>query len=226
MKKLLVIVNTVLVFLLGLSLFGAIFGGSGEKLEVGKKKSARKAQTTPAVSAPQSSKIKIPDSAEAVSIIVNKNVFDSQRTGGVSMRGGAAVYTLVGFYRVGNSQGAIITSKGNVRNRNGMPNKQYFRVGETLPNGYTLTGIENNQAILSRGSSTMNLTLAFASEASSNRGNNNRRPAANPMQQMVNLMQQSIGMQRMQQMNMMQMMRNNQSSNSSNRGGSTNGRRR
>ena len=225
MKKLLVIVNTVLVFLLGISLFGAFFGGSGTKLEVGKKKSARKSQdvqTQPA-SAPQ--KFKVPSSDEAVSIIVNKNVFDSQRTGGATGRGGAVTYTLVGFYRVGNSQGAIITSKGNMRNRNGMPNKQYFRVGETLPNGYTLSSIENNQAILSRGSSNMTLSLAFASEVTSGGGGNRRPQQANPMQQMVNLMQQSIGMQRMQQMNMMQMMRNNQSRNSS-RGGSTNGRRR
>lgn len=224
MKKLLVIVNTVLVFLLGLSLFGAFFGGSGEKLEVGKKKSARKSQDVQTQPAASPQKFKVPASEEAVSIIVNKNVFDSQRTGGATGRGGAVTYTLVGFYRVGNSQGAIITSKGNMRNRNGMPNKQYFRVGETLPNGYTLSAIENNQAILSRGSSTMNLTLAYASEVTS--GGGNRRPQqVNPMQQMVNLMQQSIGMQRMQQMNMMQMMRNNQSRNSS-RSGSTNNRRR
>ena len=225
MKKLLVIVNTVLVFLLGISLFGAFFGGSGTKLEVGKKKSVRKSQdvqTQPA-SAPQ--KFKVPSSDEAVSIIVNKNVFDSQRTGGATGRGGAVTYTLVGFYRVGNNQGAIITSKGNMRNRNGMPNKQYFRVGETLPNGYTLSSIENNQAILSRGSSNMTLSLAFASEVTSGGGGNRRPQQANPMQQMVNLMQQSIGMQRMQQMNMMQMMRNNRSGNS-NRGGSTNSRRR
>ena len=97
MKKLLVIVNTVLVFLLGLSLFGAIFGGSGEKLEVGKKKSSRKSQDVQTQSAPAPQKFKVPSSDEAVSISVNKNVFDSQRTGGVSARGGAAVYTLVGF---------------------------------------------------------------------------------------------------------------------------------
>ncbi len=224
MKKLLVIVNTVLIFLLGMSVLGAFFGGSGEKLEVGKKKTARKSQDAPAPAAvPQ--KFKVPSSDEAVSIIVNKNVFDTQRTGGVTGRGGAVAYTLVGFYRVGSSQGAIITSKGNVRNRNGMPNKQYFRVGETLPNGYTLSATENNQAILSRGSSTMNLSLAFASEVTSGGGGNRRPQQTNPMQQMVNLMQQSIGMQRMQQMNMMQMMRNNRSGNS-NRGGSTNSRRR
>ena len=224
MKKLLVTVNAVLIFLLGMSVLGAFFGGSGDKLEVGKKKSARKSQEAQIQSAPAPQKFKVPASDEAVSIIVNKNVFDTQRTGGATVRGGAVAYTLVGFYRVGNSQGAIITSKGNVRNRNGMPNKQYFRVGETLPNGYTLSAIENNQAILSRGSSTMNLTLAYASEATATRSNS-RPQQANPMQQMVNLMQQSIGMQRMQQMNMMQMMRNNQSGNS-NRGGSTNGRRR
>ena len=112
MKKLLIIVNTILIFLLGISVLGAFFGGSGEKLEGGKKKTARKSQDAPApAAAPQ--KFKVPSSDEAVSIIVNKNVFDTQRTGGVTGRGGAVAYTLVGFYRVGSSQGAIITSKGN-----------------------------------------------------------------------------------------------------------------
>lgn len=222
MKKLLIIGNTVLAFLLGISLWGAFTSNSGMKLEVGKKKSARKTQSAPAA-APASSKFNVPDSEKAVSIIVDKNVFDPQRTGGATGRG-AVTYSLVGIYRVGNSQGAIITSSGNARNRSGMPNKQYYRMGDTLPNGYTLTAIENNQAVLMRGSSRMTMDLAYASQ-----GNAPRRSArrnTNPMQQMVNLMQQSIGMQRMQQMNMMRMMRNNQSSGTPARGGSTNSRRR
>jgi hypothetical protein len=70
----------------------------------------------------------------------------------------------------------------------------------------------------------MTLDMVQASENFST--GSRRRSQPNAMQQMVDLMRQSVGMQYRQQMNMMQMMRNNQSRNSSNRGGSTNGRRR
>ena len=225
MKKLLLIGNTVLAFLLGLSLWGAFRSGDSVKLETGRKKSARKSENA-GNTASSAVKFTVPTSDEAASVIVNKNVFDPQRTGGAVGRG-AVTYTLVGFYRVGSTQGAIITAKGGRRPANGS-NKQYFRIGDILPNGYTLTAIENNQAVLMRGSSRMTLDMAYASEGMNVRSNT-RRSNVNPMQQMVNLMQQSIGMQQrqqMQQMNMMRMMRDNQSGSAPARGGSTNSRRR
>ncbi len=225
MKKLLLIGNTVLAFLLGLSLWGAFRSGDSVKLETGRKKSARKSENAGNTTS-SAVKFTVPTSDEAASVIVNKNVFDPQRTGGAVGRG-AVTYTLVGFYRVGSTQGAIITAKGGRRPANGS-NKQYFRIGDILPNGYTLTAIENNQAVLMRGSSRMTLDMAYASEGVNVRSNT-RRSNVNPMQQMVNLMQQSIGMQQrqqMQQMNMMRMMRDNQSGSAPARGGSTNSRRR
>ena len=151
-----------------------------------------------------------------------------QRTGGAVGRG-AVTYTLVGFYRVGANQGAIITSKGGFsRNRSANGNKQYYKLGDTLPNGYTLTAIENNQAVLMRGAGRMTLDMAYASENTPARSTPRRN--VNPMQQMVNLMQQSIGMQQrqqMQQMNMMRLMQNNNNRSAAPaRSGSTNSRRR
>jgi len=221
MKKLLIGINCVLAFFLVLSVWG-IFSGSGEmKLEVGKKKSARKAASVAAsATAAAPAKFKIPSSTDAAAVIVNKNVFDPQRTGGTVGRG-AVTYQLVGIYRVKKSQGAIILIKGG---RNLAGTRQFFRLGDELPNGYSLAEISGNQAILKRGSSRMTLDLAMASENNTVRRNVRRNN--NPMQQMLNLMRQSVGMQQMQQMNMMRMMRNNQNNSTPARRGSTNSRRR
>lgn len=208
MKKLLIFVNVILAFLLAISLWGAFFSGNEVKLEVGKKKNRSK--TVAETSAPAPARFKVPASEEAAAVIVRKNIFDTQRTGGAAAGRGGTTYTLVGIYRVKNTQGAIIMSKGGIR-RGNMPIKQFFRVGETLPNGYTLSEINNNQAVLMRGSSRMTLDMAFASESNTTRSV--ARPNTNPMQQMLNLMQQSIGMQQRQQMNMMRMMQNNNSNN-------------
>ena len=219
MKKLLIGCNAILAFLLMISLWGAFSGSSDVKLEVGKKKNRSK--TVAAATVPAPSKFKVPGSEEAVSTIVRKNVFDTQRTGGAA-GGRGATYTLVGIYRVNKTQGAIIKSQGGIR-RGNMPVKQFYRVGETLPNGYTLSSISNNQAILMKGASRMTLDLALASAGNTVRSNTRRN--INPMQQMVNLMQQSIGMQHRQQMDMMRMMQQNNRSNSGSRG-STNRRGR
>ena len=133
MKKLLICVNTVLAFLLAISLWGAFSGSNGDKLEVGKKKKRTKSAAAAVVPTP--AKFNVPASEEAVSSIVRKNIFDTQRTGGAAW-GRGATYTLVGIYRVNKTQGAIITSKGGFR-RGNMPVQQFFRVGDTLPNGYT-----------------------------------------------------------------------------------------
>ena len=219
MKKLLIGTNAVLAFLLLISLWGAFSGGDDVKLEVGKKKNRNK--TTAAAIVPPPAKFKVPASDEAVAVIVRKNVFDTQRTGGAAGGRGAATYTLVGIYRVNNTRGAIIKSQGGPR-RGNMPIKQFFRVGDELPNGYTLSSVSNNQAVLMRGASRMTLDLAPASAGNTVRSNIRR--SVNPMQQMVNLMQQSIGMQQRQQMNMMRMMQQNNQSNSNSRGSTRRGR--
>lgn len=222
MKKLLIFGNVILIFLLAISLWGAFISGNEVKLEVGKKKNRNK--TVAATVAPAPAKFKVPASEEAAAVIVRKNVFDTQRTGGVAGGRGGTTYSLVGIYRINKTQGAIILSKGGVR-RGNMPIKQFFRVGDTLPNGYTLSAINGNQAVLMRGSSRMTLDMAFASESNTSRST--ARPNTNPMQQMLNLMHQSIGMQQRQQMNMMRMMQNNNNRSGGNSSrGSTNRRGR
>ncbi|MBE6367290.1 MAG: hypothetical protein E7052_05205 [Lentisphaerae bacterium] len=220
MKHLLLFINCVLALFLSLSLWGAFSGTGKTKYEVGKKKKNVRQEEAVVLSNPEN-KIKLAPSAEAVSVIVQKNVFDPQRSGGAAGGRGVITYSLVGIYRVGNSQGAVILSKGN-RSRNNTPVKQYYRIGDTLPNGYALSSIEGRQAVLTRGGSRMTLDMAQASENFSS--GSSRRRSVNPMQQMVDLMRQSVGMQYRQQMNMMQMMRNNQ--NNSARSGSTNRRGR
>lgn len=223
MKKFLIAVNAVLAFFLIFSLWGAFFSGEKETLEVGKKKNQRKTQNAASVTVPAVRKKLLPDSQKAANSVVRKNIFDPQRSGGVTGgRGrGAVTYSLVGFYKVNKTQGAIIMTKGG--GRSNQPVKQYFKVGEVLPNGYTLSAINNNQAVLSRGESRMTLNMAQASENNTVRRTVRRN--VNPMQQMLNLMQQSVGMQQRQQMNMMRWMQNNQNSGNRSRG-STNSRRR
>ena len=70
MKKLLICVNTVLAFLLAISLWGAFSGSNGDKLEVGKKK--KRAKSAAAAVVPTPAKFNVPASEEAVSSIVRK----------------------------------------------------------------------------------------------------------------------------------------------------------
>lgn len=227
MKKLLIAINCILAFLLVLNLWGAFSSRAMPQTVVAAKKK-KSSKTTPAPAAAPASENKnvlvLPDAQTAASLAVRKNIFDNQRTGGVTGPRGNATYSLVGITRVGNFQSAVILSKGNVRQRNGMPVKQYYRVGDELPNGYVLSKINPDGVLLSRGSSTITLPLAQASENfPTSRG---RRSQPNQMQQMLDLMRQQMGMQQRQQMDMMRMMRNNQNNGNSGRSGSTNSRGR
>ncbi len=107
-----------------------------------------------------------------------------------------------------NAQGIVQPGQPNTNNNN-VTYKQYGRIGETLANGYTLTEIERNRVVLTRGSDKIELELSDASKnASKNnqkRNNNNRQPNQNQiMQQLLQGMQ---NMQRAQMMQGFQMMR-------------------
>ena len=220
MKKLLILINCVLALLLCLSLWGALTGKSSAATEVAAPRtSSRNTPTTSSSSnpAPRNS-VQWPSSEEGAAIISRKNVFNPQRSGLAGGRG-VVTYSLVGIFRVGRVQGAIILTKGGP----GGQVKQRFMLGETLPNGYTLEQIQNNQVILVNGSSKMVLTQALPSENFPGSGGRRRQPSQ--MEQMLDLMRQSLGMQQRQNANMMQMMRNNQGT-MPQRGGSTNSRRR
>ncbi len=251
MKLLLIGINMLLGVLLcwsGWSLLTGRGDADAGTLQVGKKNRAKSTSVRPAPVAAVPPNLP-PDAESAGKIVIRKNIFDAQRcSGAVGMRGGRSgnTLTLVGVYSVGDTRGAIILSKSaasrnvaanRIRNSGGgnnntnrtavVPVKQFFRVGDTLPNGYTLNSVEPDKATLVRGSSKMELQLAQASENAAKTGST-RRTAANPVQQMLQLMQQSVGMQQMQQMNMMRMMQQQRNNNSTTpaRSGSTNSRNR
>ena len=228
MKKLLLVINCVLAFLLAAALWST-FGNVGSPMQVvsaKKKKSGTKETAKPVAVQPPPARFQYPADNAAVSLIVNKNIFNAQRIGGAVGGRGTVTYSLVGFTKVGSVQTAVILSKGNVRRTNNMPPKQYYRVGDELPNGYALSQInpQTGEVTLSRGSSTMTLKMAQASENFP--AARTRRAQPNQTQQMLNLMRMQMNMQQQQQMNMMRMMRNNQNSGSSGRSGSTNSRGR
>ncbi|MPM27969.1 hypothetical protein SDC9_74486 [bioreactor metagenome] len=238
MKILLIAINLILS---GLVLYSGMAllrtnGASGFELKTGKD---RKAKTTKERLPVEKKDTGAPllvlrDPGEAGRIVVAKNIFDPQRcpnaVGGRGARSGGTL-SLVGIYRVGDIQGAIILTKNGSRTaaaanpgrtavrttsgptrtgvqsvaQSNIPNQCYFRLGEILPNGYTLSQIDPTQVTLTRGSSKMVLPLALASENASS--GTPAQTRTNPLQQMLQLMQRSVDMQQMQQMNMMRMMR-------------------
>ena len=226
MKKLLIGINCVLAFLLALTVWGAFSSAALPEtaMAVKKKKNSKTATTNAVAAVEPKNTFQFPGAAEAGSIAVRKNIFDVQRTGGSTGGRFSTTYSLVGIIKAGNAQSAVILAKGGNARTNAMNNKQYYRVGETLPNGYTLSKINADGVVLSRGSSTMNLPLAQASENVPTAGR--RRTQPNQMQQMLDLMRQQMGMQQRQQMDMMRMMRGNHGNSSSGRSGSTNSRGR
>ena len=222
MRKILIVINCILMFLLAMSLWGALTDSEGSTLEVGKKRNQRKSEEKKetAAAAPAVQTVQFPAGNDAVQLIMRKNIFDPQRSGGM-IAGRGATYQLVGIFNIGDSRGALILVKGGVRQGN-IPIKQYYKLGEALPNGYTLTTLTSSQAMFTRGASKMTLDLAKASDLFPKA--TARRSQPNQMQQMLDLMRQSIGLQQRQNQDMMRMMRDN--SGGSSRGGSSNRRRR
>jgi len=220
MRKLLIAINCVLAFLLALSLWSAATDSGKNSLEVGKKKSSRKSEAKSGSTAmPAVSMVQFPSGSAATDLILKKNVFDPQRSGGM-ISGRGATYKLVGIYNIGDTRGALILVQGGVRQGQERM-KQYYKLGESLPNGYTLTTLTSSQAMFTRGASKMTLDIVKPSDMFPKAAA--RRSQPNQMQQMLDLMRQSIGLQQRQNRDMMQMMRD---SGGSSRGGSSNRRRR
>ena len=89
--------------------------------------------------------------------------------------------------------------------------KQYVRLGETLSNGYTLTEVNRDSVLLTRGSDKLELELLDASKnAPQTARRSNRR--VNTGTQMLQTLQNMQRMQMFQNMQMMRMMRQNQNS--------------
>lgn len=142
---------------------------------VGKDRS-RKTKETPK-STPEKSAAMTP--REAAGLIIGANIFNLTRCPDAQSGrwgGNSAQMSLLGVYRIGSYQGAIIQQKrntrrgpGNWRNRNQnttaeKPLKQFLRLGESLENGYTLTAVHDDYIVLSRGSGQLELKLETASK--------------------------------------------------------------
>ncbi len=124
-------------------------------------------------------------SEDAKSAITRLNLFSISRcpdaVAGRGGRGGNTQMTLLGVYQVGPNRGAIIQQSRQSmpfqRNtsQNAAAVKTFYRVGESLDNGYTLTAISGNKVTLSRGSSTTELQLASAGATQTNTANQARQ---------------------------------------------------
>ena len=169
---------------------------------VGKDRS-RKTKETPK-STPEKSAAMTP--REAAGLIIGANIFNLTRCPDAQSGrwgGNSAQMSLLGVYRIGSYQGAIIQQKrntrrgpGNWRNRNQnttaeKPLKQFLRLGESLENGYTLTAVLDDFFVLSRGpgrrelkleTAPKNLPPPIAAAAAAQRQN---RPNAQQIQQMM-----------------------------------------
>ena len=169
---------------------------------VGKDRS-RKTKETPK-STPEKSAAMTP--REAAGLIIGANIFNLTRCPDAQSGrwgGNSAQMSLLGVYRIGSYQGAIIQQKrntrrgpGNWRNRNQnttaeKPLKQFLRLGESLENGYTLTAVHDDYIVLSRGSGQLELKLETASKnlpstiAAAAAAQRQNRPNAQQIQQMM-----------------------------------------
>ncbi len=145
---------------------------------------------------------------EAVQLIVGANIFNLARCPDAQSGrwgGNSAQMSLLGVYRIGTTQGAIIQQKrnsgrrgpGNWRQGQGQtataekPLKQFLRLGESLENGYTLTAVHDDRIVLSRGGGQLELKLETASKnlpatiAAAAAAAQQNRPTAQQMQQIM-----------------------------------------
>ena len=128
---------------------------------------------------------------------------------------------VVGIYKVGPNQGAVIRQTKQARrnfftrNNNNQQQQQqqaapqqFFRIGDTLENGYTLKSVGSNSVTLSRSGSNMELQLesagqnVTAAQASQQAAAQRPRNAAE-MQQMMMMGQMRMMQQMMMQQNRM-----------------------
>jgi len=156
---------------------------------------------------------------DAANLVTRYNLFNISRCpDAVSGRGRpqARQMTLIGIYKVGNAQGAIIQQTPQRAQGQGgaagaqQAEKRFYQVGEVLSNGYTLAAIDDGKVTLSRGGSTMDLQLESAGRniTTASAAAQTRRPTLQQTQQfmMMNMMQQMMQQNRM----IMQQSRNQQ----------------
>ncbi len=208
MKKLLAGINFVLGFIIIILLIENLAAPDKKtpKTAVAVRKNAKRnvenqeKKTTPAP---------LPELNDAVEKIVAADVFNNVRSPLANVRSGRNEMTLVGTFKMGNIEGAIIKQSGSNRQVNpflmqamrmsgsmqgrytrwsamggrqsNTPVKQYVRLGETMANGYMLAEVSRTRAVLVRGNDKMELELQ---DPSKNRSSSRSgRPRLNSNQQ-------------------------------------------
>jgi hypothetical protein len=200
-----------------------------EKIEFTAGKDHSKSKTKPKVEAKVQPPPPPIAPEEAARIVVAQNLFNLNRCPeAVAGRNNANQMSLIGIYRVAGLEGAIIEQKRQTTRRNFLqdmqnmlasrggrrpatpavsttttllPLQKFFRVGETLENGYKLASVGPDYVIMSRGTSTTRLQLELAGRDTTNRGSaNNRTLSTEQMGQMI-----MMGQMRMMQMMQSQM---------------------
>ncbi len=180
-----------------------------------------------------------PDQAQE--LVVRNNIFDPARNpaGATGGRSAQLSLTLVGTSDLGGMRGAVIIQKEQRRQQGppGMPNfnqnpnqnqnrqaqanlQQFVRLGETLPNGYTLTEVGQDYVVLTRSGARTELRIQ---EASKNQPTTTTAQPQNQRAQAMQQFQQFQQMQMQQQMNMMNMMRQMQQQQQQNQRGNQRG---
>lgn len=180
---------------------------SGKNIKTVSAKSSRK--NVRRASVPVEKEVReLPELAPAVEKIISADVFSNVRSPLANVRSGRNEMTLVGTFKMGDVEGAIIKQTGSNRQINpflmqamrmsgagggftrwsamggrqsNTPFKQYVRLGETMANGYTLAEVTRTRAVLVRGNDKMELELQDPSKnRSAGRSN---RPRLNSTQQ-------------------------------------------
>jgi hypothetical protein len=151
----------------------------------------------------------LPEMNVAVEKVITADVFSNVRSPLANVRSGRNEMTLLGTFKMGKVEGAIIRQTGGNRQVNpflmqamrmsgaggggytrwsamggrqsNTPAKQYVRLGETMANGYTLTEVTRTRAVLVRGNDKMELELQDPSKNRASRAS--RAPRLNCTQQ-------------------------------------------
>lgn len=196
-------------------------GGTPEvEYVAGKDRSAKSGKPAAKPAAPKTPQRPV---SAALSTLLANNIFNVARCPeALNSRwgGGAAQIALLGIYRVGSWEGAIIqqkrqTRRGPVRRNNRTnttqaaepPLKQFLRVGESLENGYVLTSIGTDSVTLTRGGGKLELQLETASKnlpstvAAAAAAARRNRPNAQQMQQFMMMRQMRVMEQLIRQNN-------------------------
>ncbi len=207
MKIFLTLLNIALIGIVIWRVSGFFKSSGEEEFTVGRDR-AVSTETATKVTAPAATPMSV---SEAGTLVTRYNLFNLTRCpDAVAGRGASRPQmTLLGIYKIGNSQGAIIQQRTQQRGpvRAGTNQQQaeklYFQVGEVMSNGYTVAAIDSGKVTLSRSGSTLELPLETAGRNINTTGQTqtNRQPNAQQIQQMMMMGQMRMMGQMMNQQN-------------------------